>query len=199
MRNTLRTSLLALAIIVPASGAWTVANELLVLQPQSRLWIEGTSTIRGFSCKAGELKATVEANGPNAIGALLIGDKGIGSVRVTVPAERMDCGNGTMNEHMKKALKVSDNPTIEFHVTSYDVARQADGITGTITGTLELGGVTKTISVDAVGKPQDGMLHVTGSYPLKMTDYGLKPPSLMFGRIKVAESVKVNFDLLLKS
>jgi polyisoprenoid-binding protein YceI len=199
MRNTLRTSLLALAIIVPASGAWTVANELLVLQPQSRLWIEGTSTIRGFSCKAGELKATVEANGPNAIAALLIGDKGIGSVRVTVPAERMDCGNGTMNEHMKKALKVSDNPTIEFHVTSYDVARQADGITGTITGTLELGGVTKTISVDAVGKPQDGMLHVTGSYPLKMTDYGLKPPSLMFGRIKVAESVKVNFDLLLKS
>jgi polyisoprenoid-binding protein YceI len=104
-----------------------------------------------------------------------------------------------MNEHMKKALKVSDNPTIEFHVTSYDVARQTDGITGTITGTLELGGVTKTISVDAIGKPQDGMLHVTGSYPLKMTDYGLKPPSLMFGRIKVAESVKVNFDLLLKS
>jgi hypothetical protein len=40
---------------------------------------------------------------------------------------------------------------------------------------------------------------VTGSYPLKMTEYGLKPPSLMFGRIKVAESVRVNFDLLLKS
>jgi polyisoprenoid-binding protein YceI len=104
-----------------------------------------------------------------------------------------------MNEHMKKALKVSDNPTIDFRVTSYDVTRQAEGITGTITGTLELGGVTKTISMDATGKPQDGMLHVTGSYPLKMTEYGLKPPSLMFGRIKVAESVKVNFDLLLKS
>ena len=199
MRTNLRTTLLALAILVPASGAWTAANELLVLQPQSRLWIEGTSTIRGFSCKASEVKATVEANGPNAIPALLIGDKGITSVRVTVPAERMDCGNGTMNEHMKKALKVSDNPTIDFRVTSYDVTRQADGITGTITGTLELGGVTRTISMDAIGKPQDGMLHVTGSYPLKMTDYGLKPPSLMFGRIKVAESVKVNFDLLLKS
>jgi polyisoprenoid-binding protein YceI len=199
MRNTFRSSLLALAIIVPASGAWTVANEQLVLQPQSRLWIEGTSTIRGFSCKAGEVRATVEANGPNAIAALLIGDKGIGSVHVTVPAERMDCGNGTMNEHMKKALKASANPSIDFHVTGYDVTRQADGITGTITGTLELGGVTKSISVDAAGKAQDGMLHVTGSYPLKMTDYGLKPPSLMFGRIKVAESVKVNFDLLLKS
>jgi hypothetical protein len=43
------------------------------------------------------------------------------------------------------------------------------------------------------------MLHVSGVYELRMTDYGLKPPSLMFGRIKVGETVKVGFDLLLKS
>jgi hypothetical protein len=32
-----------------------------------------------------------------------------------------------------------------------------------------------------------------------MTEYGLKPPTLMFGRIKVGETVKVKYDLLLKS
>ena len=199
MRTNIKQALLALAIIVPASGAWTVANELLVLQPQSRLWIDGTSTVRSFTCKAGEVNAVVEANGPNAIPQLLTGEKGVNAVRVTVPSERMDCGNGTMNEHMRKALKVAENRTIEFRLTDYDVTHGAEGIAGTINGTLSLGGVTKPITMKAEGKPDGGMLHITGAYDLDMTDYGLKPPTLMFGRIKVGQTVKVKYDLLLKS
>jgi len=199
MRPNIKTTLLALTILVPASGAWTLANEQLVLQPQSRLWIDGTSTVRSFTCKAVEVNAVVEVNGPNAISALFTGEKGVKTVQVTVPAERIDCGNGTMNDHMRKALKVAESPTITFALTGYDVAKEADGIGGTINGTLDLGGVKKPISLQANGTSEAGVLHVTGVYPLRMTDYGLKPPSLMFGRIKVAETVKVGFDLLLKS
>ncbi len=199
MRTNIKTTLLALAIVLPASGAWTVANETLALQPESRLWIDGTSSIRSFSCKAVELNAVVEASGPNAIPQLLIGDKGVKAVQLTVPAERLDCGNGTMNEHMRKAIKLAEFKTIEFRLTDYDVARGSAGINGTINGTLLLGGVTKPITMKAEGKPEGGMLHVTGSYDLNMTEYGLKPPTLMFGRIKVGQTVKVNYDLLLKS
>jgi polyisoprenoid-binding protein YceI len=199
MRTDIKTTLLALAIVLPVSGAWTVANETLSLQPESRLWIDGTSSIRSFSCKAAEVNAVVEASGPNAIPQLLIGDKGVKSVQFTVPAERLDCGNGTMNEHMRKAIKLGEFKSIEFRLTDYDVARGSDGISGTINGTLLLGGVTKPITMKAEGKPEGGMLHVTGSYDLNMTEYGLKPPTLMFGRIKVGQTVKVNYDLLLKS
>jgi polyisoprenoid-binding protein YceI len=199
MKTQFKSTLLALAILVPASGAWTVANEQLVLQPQSRLWIDGTSTIRSFTCKAGEVNALVEVNGANAIPSLLTGEKGVKTVQVTVPAEKMDCGNGKMNDHMRNALKVTENPTITFNLTTYDVTKNADGISGTINGTLDLGGVKKPISLQATGANEGGMLHVNGVYELKMTDYGLKPPSLMFGRIKVGETVKVGFDLLLKS
>jgi polyisoprenoid-binding protein YceI len=199
MKAQFKSTLLALAIIVPASGAWTVANEMLVLQPQSRVWIDGTSSIRSFSCKAGEVSAAIEAAGPNAIPQLLIGDKGVKTVRVTVPAERLDCANGTMNEHMRKAIKLSEHKSIEFRLVDYDVARNADGVSGTINGTLLLGGTTKPITLKADGKSEGGMLHVTGSYDLDMTEYGLKPPTLMFGRIKVGKTVKVNYDLLLKS
>jgi polyisoprenoid-binding protein YceI len=199
MRTNIKSTLLALAILVPASGAWTVANEQLMLQPQSRLWIDGTSTIRSFTCRAVEVNAVVEVNGANAIPTLLTGEKGVKAVQVTVPAERMDCGNGTMNDHMRKALKVAENPTIAFTLTDYDVTKNADGIAGTINGTLDLGGVKKPISLQATGTSEGGMLHVNGVYELRMTDYGLKPPTLMFGRIKVGETVKVGFDLLLKS
>ena len=199
MRTNFKTTLLALAILVPASGAWSVANEQLVLQPQSRLWIDGTSTIRSFTCKAVEVNAVVEATGPNAIPALFTGEKGVKTVQVTVPAERIDCSDGKMNDHMRNALKVADYPTITFNLTTYDVAKNADGIAGTINGTLDLGGVKKPIALQATGTSEGGVLHVTGAYDLKMTDYGLKPPSLMFGRIKVGDKVQVKFDFVLKN
>jgi polyisoprenoid-binding protein YceI len=199
MRANIKNTLIALAIVLPASGAWTAANETLVLQPQSRLWIDGTSSIRSFSCKASEVNATVEATGPNAIAQLLTGEKGVKTVHVSVPAEQIDCGNGTMNEHMRKAIKLSEFKSIEFQLKEYAVAHNADGISGTMDGTLLLGGVTKPVTLQATGKSEGGMLHVTGSYDLDMTEYGLKPPTLMFGRIKVGKTVKVNYDLLLKS
>ena len=49
------------------------------------------------------------------------------------------------------------------------------------------------------GTDLGGALHVIGTYNLKMTDFELTPPSLMFGRIKVRDEVTVKFDLVLKS
>ena len=127
MRANIKSTLLALAIVVPASGAWTVANEMLALQPQSRLWIDGTSSIRSFSCKAGEVNAVVEASGPNAVAQVLTGEKGVRAVRVTVPAAKLDCGNGTMNEHMRKAIKLAEHKSIEFRLADYDVTPERRG------------------------------------------------------------------------
>jgi hypothetical protein len=39
---------------------------------------------------------------------------------------------------------------------------------------------------------------VKGSHEIRMKEYGLKPPTLMLGTLKVDERVKVSFDLLLK-
>ena len=197
MRQFMRTAIVALPLLIPTLG-WSISPELLTLQPESKLWVDGGSSIKSWSCKAGDVNAVVEA-APNGIAQVAAGEKGVRTVKVTLPSEKMDCGNGTMNEHMKKALKVSENPTIEFKLVNYDVARGAEGVTGTLNGTLTLGGVTKPIASPATGKNEGGALRVNGAYELTMTDYELKPPTLMFGRIKVRDQVTVKFDLLLKN
>ncbi|MEO6525246.1 MAG: YceI family protein [Gemmatimonadaceae bacterium] len=188
---------LALSLALPVL-AWTSTSEILALQAESKLWVDGTSSLKSWSCKAGEVNAVVDAT-PNGIAEVALGEKGVRTVRVTVPAGKMECGNGTMNEHMLKALKVGEYKTIEFRMSGYDVNRGADGVTGTLKGALTLGGVEKQIAIPAVGKREGTALRVTGSYPLNMTEYDLKPPKLMFGSIKVGETVTVKFDLLLKS
>jgi polyisoprenoid-binding protein YceI len=198
MRATIRLSLAALAL-VPVAAAWTHFATPLALQPESRLWVEGTSTVKSFTCKAAVLEADVTAANTNAVAAVLAGQKAVQSVEVRVPAARIDCGNGTMNEHMQKAIKSGANATIVFKVASYTVDAGGDAAAGALTGTLTLGGVTKTITVDATGRDVAGALRVTGVYALNMKEFGLKPPTLMMGTMKVGEVVKVGFDLRLKA
>jgi len=195
LRKTLPT--LALSLALPLA-AWTSLNEQLTLQPESKLWVDGSSTVRSWSCKAADVDANIEA-APNGIAQVAAGEKGVRAVRVRVQSEKMDCGNGTMNEHMRKALKTESNPVIDFKLADYQVGKSGDAVAGTLNGTLTLGGVTKSIAIPATGKSEGGALRVTGSYALNMKDYDLKPPTLMFGRIKVGETVTVKFDLLLKS
>ena len=199
MRRQTRNATLALLCLAPAAIAWTGAAYQLKLTPTSRLWIEGTSTVRGFTCKATSFEAAVETSTPTAATAVMAGEKAVTSVAVRVPAAKLECGNGTMNEHMQKALKAKDNPVIEFKVASYEMAKTADGMKGQLTGTLTLGGVTKPVTVVALGTEEAGTLHVTGTHEVMMTQFGLKPPSLMMGTMKVNERVMVNFELLLKS
>ncbi|MDQ2664604.1 MAG: YceI family protein [Gemmatimonadota bacterium] len=199
--HTLRTRIIlpALTLIVALPVvAWHARPELLALQPESKLWVDGKSTIKSFSCTAGDVGAVVDAV-PNGVSKVAAGEKGIRALRITVPADKLECGNGTMNEHMRKAIKLNDNPIIEFTMSGYDVSKGADGVSGTLTGTLKLGGVTKSISIPAAAKADGGALHVTGAYELKMSDFDLTPPSLMFGRIKVRDDLTVKFDVLLKS
>jgi polyisoprenoid-binding protein YceI len=123
----------------------------------------------------------------------------VSAVEIRVDTERLDCKNGTMNEHMLKALKAKTNPTIVFKLASYDLAKQAEAVRVTLNGTLSMGGVEKPISLTAnATEGSSGMLHVVGMHELRMTEWGLKPPTLMLGTMKVDERVKIGFDLLLK-
>src|SRR5688500_7431554 len=108
MRPNSRYALATVLCLAPAAVAWRTAAEPLRLEPQSRLWIDGTSTVKKFSCQAPAFTADVEA-APGAMSAVLAGTKAVHTVVVRVPVARMDCGNGTMNEHMLKALKAKDN------------------------------------------------------------------------------------------
>lgn len=198
MRITSRSAALTLALVLSAA-AWRQQTDHLTLQSQSKVWIEGVSTIRSFSCSAPTVNAYIETRSANAIPQVLAGEHGVTLTEIKVPVDKIECSNGTMNDHLREALKSHFNPTITFRVTSYDVSKGAEGVKGTLTGSLSIAGVVKPVSIAAVGTADGEMLRVTGSKEIKMTDWDVIPPALMFGRIKVRDDVTVKFDLLLKN
>ena len=176
------------------------SSDDLVAQPQSRIWVEGTSTIKAFQCTVPSFTISVKSAGTDAVSAVLAGQKGVRTVELSVPAAKIECGNGTMNEHMRTALKADESPTIKFSLSSYDVTKAGTGSTGTMRGSLALGGAEHPIDIAATATDAgNGAMRIVGGYEVALSAFDLKRPSLMFGRIKVGDKVQVKFDFVLKS
>ena len=198
MRNRIQKALVIVAVATSAIAAKSI-SEGLTLAPESRLWIEGTSTVRDFKCTSTALQATVDA-GADAVRAVLTGNKAVNGVQLVVPVKTLECGNGTMNSHMLEALKEKEHTEISFKLVSYELVKGDSAEKGTLNGVLNINGTDQTIALPVtLVAGAGGALRVTGKYELNMKDYGVKPPSLMLGTMKVREKVTVNFDLLLKS
>jgi polyisoprenoid-binding protein YceI len=198
MRNRIQKGLIIIAVATSAIAAKSIADGL-TLAPESKLWLEGTSNVKNFKCTSTALQATVDA-GADAVRAVLAGNKAVKSVALVVPVKTLDCSNGTMNGHMQDALKVKEHADISFKLVSYELAKADSSEKGTLSGVLTINGTDQTIALPVtLVAGAGGALRVTGKYELNMKDYGVKPPSLMLGTMKVGEKVTVNFDLLLKS
>lgn len=183
-------------VAVSAAFAWAP----FPFRPESRLWVEGTSTVRGFTCEAGTLIGKVDpAPGVTTLAVPALGEA-VRSMEVTVPVEALDCGNGTMNNHLFKALKGQDHPAVRFRLSSYEVAPKGSSeATVKLAGELEMAGQERPITLEGLASAAaDGSLRVRGKKEIRMTEFGVKPPSLMMGTMKVGDRVNVHFDVVLK-
>lgn len=196
MRRSVRSvsaALLCLAI----AGAWRPIGDPLKLAAESRVWFDGKSTVRDWSCKATQIDAVIDADA-GAVAGVLKGQKAVKTVTVTFPTAKLDCANGTMNGHMMKALNATKNPNITFVMSAYELNAAAP-VKGTLSGTLLINGVTKPITMPAeFVSGAAGALRATGTYVLTMTEWQVEPPKLMMGAMKVNPVINVHFDLLLQ-
>ncbi len=67
-----------------------------------------------------------------------------------------------------------------------------------IWGDFSLHGVTRNIPINAEVSLKEGRLEARGEFILKQTDYKLKPFVLTGGALKVADEVKITFDMVAK-
>jgi polyisoprenoid-binding protein YceI len=188
--TTLAIPFLAFGLI--AAGAQPLNN--LTLQPESRIWVKGSSTVRDYTCNAKTIDAAISTK--PAEGAALPLEQLVENGRVSVAVAALECGNDKMNEHMRKALKSTDNPQLLFELTSYTIGT-ANAVT--LYGKLTLAGRALPIEITGtIAEPEGGLIRVNATKQIKMTEWGIKPPTLMLGTLKVHDPVTIGLDILLK-
>ncbi len=145
------------------------------------MWLEGDSTVQAFRCDA----RRVESH--------FTGLEQAGTVKVLVAS--LDCANPRMNGHLQQALKMRQHPEIALRVKSIQLGpRNGDHLKVTTFAELTLSGQTRSIVIDGEARQTETGLAMTGRHRLRMTDFGVKPPTLMLGVVKVKDDVTVGFE-----
>lgn len=91
-----------------------------------------------------------------------------------------------MNNNTYRALKADAHPEISFQLT-YPLKSVQTKPGGSVLakGSLTIAGVTRFIDMPVnVFMREKGKLAFEGAYTLKMTDYGIEPPTALFGTLK---------------
>jgi len=196
LRKTSFAGFAFVALAAIAARAQETAR--IAVSPDSKLWIEGTSNLHGWSCKATTLDAVVEVDPAVAAQLAVAPPKALKKVHVKVPVKSLKCGHGGMDENVYKALKADESSEISYIMATFEATpgEAKDSFTLHTVGTLTIAGKENKVSMDVVAiRLPDGAVKATGMVPIKMTDFGIKPPTAIFGRVKAGDEVKVNFEL----
>ena len=195
MRKTLLT-ITALATVATAAGAQGASAIRLRLLPGTELSISGTSNVHDFHCKTNKINAYIDVD-PGYTKDLTKVTRPIVSVKVNIAVKSLSCGNRKMDENMYATLKADQNQLIRYTLSGYDILNgSATAFAAKTNGTLTILGKDKIVAmkVDAT-RLAEGKATAAGEETLLMSDFGIKPPSFMFGTMKVGNEVKVKFNL----
>lgn len=198
IRNAMRTRTTIIGMLLLVGLLWPAIAEAQthVLQPESRMWIEGTSTVGGFTCKAAEVdgQGTLETAAPGATPVP-------GRAQVLMPVRRFDCGKRAMNADFYEALRSREHPVIRFELADAQVLEAPEDFGGwhtlQATGQLTLAGTERRIEVRLEGRRLPGdRLQGRGEKTLLMSDFGVEPPTALLGLVKARDRITVRFDLI---
>jgi len=202
MKHIVLTSLVLIATIGSHAPAQTIpptnsANMPLRLsvRPDSRLWLEGSSNVRDWRCEATSLDASVDVDDDPTHGAASSVTR-LRQVQVRVPTHALTCGRSQMDHIMYKALHVDDEPDCRQILGRFDVVSRSANGSLVMQGTLRIAGRERVVRMPVdVQQQHDGTLRAQGALPILMTDFGITPPTALFGVVRTGDRLVVKFDL----
>ncbi len=137
--------------------------------------IHGTSTLHDWKMVSNETQTVFENDGSK-----------ITKLNVSVQIKTLKSGDSGLDEKAYETLKIDRNNVITFKLLEADLAA------GTIKGVFKVLDKERTETL----KPEVLTLdRVAGNFKVKMTEFGLEVPSVMFGAIKSGDEVTVKYDI----
>lgn len=181
-----RIIIAAIALFVFLAGV--AAADRFIPAKGSFIRIEGTSTLHDWKMESTSI------NGSIAAPPVEQWKNDASDVSVAIPVTSIKSEHAKMDKLMAEALKASTNPTIRYELTTADLAQAGPAIQLETRGKLTIAGVTRDVAMQVSGtREPNGAYVLTGQLPIRMSDYGIKPPTAMMGTIRTGNDVKVTF------
>ena len=162
-----------------------------------KMTLEGKSTAHEWKIECSAIGGYIEADAsfPESIA----GTKP--KVEISIPVRQLKSGKKTMDTRMMSEMKQPVHNKIEYRVLELKPKGAPAGGKAEFeaTGAMTVVGVTRTntmpVTIERLDKTK---LKVTGAIQIKMSDFGIQPPSfdvpVLGGLMKTDDNVKIAFE-----
>jgi hypothetical protein len=160
--------------------------QLRVNNTNSKIEIDGTSNVHDWTEKVETINGTCNAqlNGTTLVA--------ISSLDLTMPVRSIKSGKGTMDKNTYNALNADKYPNIVFKLKSASVS----GNKVVLTGTLTIAGKAQNITVNCSYATNGSALTIKGEHKMKMTQFGIDPPTAMLGAMTTGDDITIRFNIV---
>jgi hypothetical protein len=187
----MKNCILFLLVTWPLIGAGLPGQSEYHLSRGYTVTIHGTMSIHNW------VETISEVTGDMVAGRNAGGGMDVTSIRIVMGVRSIKSDMGTvMDNKTYKALKADADPKITFLLDA-PVTVLSSGVQDkpiALQGHLTLAGLTRPVAllVDHFEVMTDSM-RFEGRQTIKMTDFGVKPPSALFGTLKAGPDITIYF------
>lgn len=190
-------ALVLIAGVAPAQDK--SATLRLPVRADSRLWLEGSSNVKAWTCKATAMEAliAIDASSADSRDEATVA-RSLRGVDVIVPVRMLKCGDRHMEANMYSALKAPKPPAISYIIADFELTASLSGdrLSVEAIGKMSVAGAERSVSMTVkTEKLPDGTRRARGTVPIRMTDFGIVPPRPWFGMLRTADKVLIQFEI----
>lgn len=122
------------------------------------------------------------------------------SITAKIKAEKIKSSEGRlMDSKMHDALKVNNNPTIEFTCRALPRSMTEYSNTLKTTGQLRIAGKMRNVELNSrYKKHENDIFEVYGILELQLTDFGIEPPTALFGALTTGNQISIKYAITYK-
>ena len=162
---------------------------------EAKMFVNGTSSIHDWRSEVTDVKITGDFS---TEGEELTG---LANAKVTIPVQSIKSTKGSvMDKKTWNALQYKDHPNITFRLKQEAQIRpSASGKELILNGILTLAGESRSVKIGVESTPLSGnTFEFSGVHPIKMSDYGIAPPTALLGTLKTGDDVTIDFLIKMK-
>lgn len=153
--------------------------------------ITGTSNLHDWESQVSKV---------NWRGEFILSEGGVEAIRnvaISIPVTGIISSKGRiMDKKTHTALQAEAFPNITYSLTSSTITKNGNRMIANTKGSLTVTGTTRTVSIPVqIEQLANGQIRASGNYTLKMTDYGIEPPTALLGSLTTGDEVSLHFKL----
>ena len=182
---------LVITLLIAISIQANAQNIYQLNVQKSDLVVKGTSTLHDWSMDSKNFNCKM--NSTSSEKSLIIQ-----KIDFSCNSNSLKSENSLMDKKAWSALEAYKFHKIQFESTNQEeFTWDNKNIEGEINGTLLLTGKKKDITIPFKGViDNDGNLKVTGEVSIKMSEFGIDPPTALLGSLKTGDEVTIEYNLL---